>query len=444
MKIVDPAQESPLMRALGAMGIAPLGQGVRQGLGWISGGDGTARIVRVGRAGQVERGPSFRPPSGSAGIAAALHFVAGEDQAGFSAPAGRRLFAADFGVRADGRSDDTDALNRAIAAARGGILSLPAGAISVSSIAIPGGTSIIGQGIGQTTIVQRRGATRPLLVNERPSQGDSEIWLESFAIDGNASLRSRVLHGVLMDRVRNSYFDIECRNAGSHGFLLANGGGNRFGPHMHCHSNGRFAPGYGLYIHNSDANQVHGGRFDDNCIGVAVESSGGGHARRNAISVVTCTANRADFAQSGAGIHFEQSAGNDCDDGLVIDCTCQGSTGVGINNTATNLKISGGVVRNNRLSGITTSGARGFVYQGIELSGNAFASTPGYAAEMRFDDSGMRHASSGDVVDCRMTGTAADGAIKTLSAFSRIDFARNRFAGYRKGYNLAGAGDRIN
>ncbi|MBD8548167.1 hypothetical protein [Sphingomonas sp. CFBP 8760] len=319
---------------------------------------------------------------------------------------------------------------------------LPAGIFECTGLTIGSNTRLIGAGQGRTVLCPTRGANRPVLVNADPLAGNNHIEIRDITIDGRASDQDRTVNGIQMENVTQSIFDLEVRNCFGSGFLLSGGRANHFGPTMYCHGNGRRSAGYGLYIFGSSGNVVRGGRFNDNCIGIAVEASRQGvEARDNRLLQVQCTANRADFGQSGAGIHFEQSEGGNCDGGVVIDPRCIHSTGVGINNTGCLLRIDGGYCGENREAGIVTIAAIGFTYDGIVCKDNARGNSTGYRSEMRFDDTGLQPGSRGTVTNCRLNGTAPDGGMRTMSRHSAIRFINNKVIGYRFPYIMSGIAD---
>lgn len=326
----------------------------------------------------------------------------------------------------------------------GGEVRLAAGEFVIEGLRIPSGVRLIGAGRGRTILRLAPNARLPALANARGREGDGDIVLRDLTVDGAAEQQSRTLSGVLMDNVVDSAFDIEVRNCRGTGLLVSGGGRNRFGSGMFAHGNGRAVAGYGLYIFGSSDNLVEGGRYDDNCIGLAIEASRVGvRARRNRVVEPLCRANRADHGQSGAGVHFEQTEGGDCDGCVLIRPVCSGSTGVGVNNTGCALVIDGGTCVDNRETGIVTIAARGIRYAGLTCSGNARGRSNGYRAEMRFDDSGLRPGTTGTVFDCVLRGTAPDGGVRTMSPHSALLFARNRVEGYRFPYILSGRGDRV-
>jgi parallel beta-helix repeat protein len=71
--------------------------------------------------------------------------------------------ALDFGVKADGATDDTTAFQACIDASYGNKVYVPAGVIIVSNLTITGELELAGQGYTRTTIKQKTGATGDLL-----------------------------------------------------------------------------------------------------------------------------------------------------------------------------------------------------------------------------------------------------------------------------------------
>ena len=346
-------------------------------------------------------------------------------------------------AQGDGRTDDTAALSAAINSGANTIL-LEAKTYLCGGLQIPSNCTLQGAGQGQTILKLLPNAGQPLIRNADSHQGNREIALLDLSVDGNAADQRAITNGILLDRVIAGHFEIEVTNCHGSGMVVSGGGNHNFGPKMYVHANGYRTAGYGLYLFCSDENIVLGGRYNDNCIGIAVEASGEGrHARYNEIRGSQCIGNRADFGQSGAGVHFEATNGADCTGGRIIGADCIGSTGVGINNTGTDLTIIGGLCADNRESAVTTIAARGFIYMSMLLQSNAVGRSTGYRAELRFDDTGLVPASKGRVSNCTLRGSAPDGGIRTMARGSAISFVDNEVSGYRFPYILSGDGDRI-
>lgn len=347
-----------------------------------------------------------------------------------------------FGAVLDGTTDDTAAIQAALDSGFAEITMGP-GTTVVTGLTHPDGVTLRGAGRGVSIIYLADGSDTHVIAS---ATGASGCGLFDLTIDGNDAGQASPGHGFVGDGLTNSAFDrVEVKNARGTGIVISGGGGNTFGPGMNVHGNGALVAGYGLYLYCSDDNHVDGGIYDDNCIGIAVEASGAGQtAHRNRIVTPLCRNNRADFGQSGAGVHFELSAGGEGEGNVLVGPVCTGSTGVGINNTAMAVQMLGGIVSNNDGAGVTTLAANGFAYIGIDLLDNSTTggSAP-YRTEMRFDDSGLNPASSGLVASCRMRGSAPDGGVRTLSTNSAVIFRGNDVSGYSVDYSTASTADRV-
>ncbi len=347
-------------------------------------------------------------------------------------------------VRARATASTTLDLQHLINANAGRDVILPAGVFEIDRLELPSRIRLVGAGIGRTILRAAPGLRQPLLANAGGEHGDEGIEIAGLTIDGNDSGQTSLVHGFQCLNVRNSRFEIEVRACAGTGLLMSGGGGNVFAPGMYVHGNGRRRVGYGLYLYGSDDNQVSGGRYDDNCIGIAVEASGrGSHSRNNRIEGARCLSNRADFGQSGAGVHFEQTAGGDCSGGIVARVECGYSTGVGINNTGCDLRIAGARLTRNRESAVTTIAAIGIHYAGIICRDNARGGSTSYRAEMRFDDTQLVPGTTGIVERCDLRGDAPDGGIRCMSPHSAISFRHNRVVGYRNPYIFSGSRDSV-
>lgn len=337
---------------------------------------------------------------------------------------------------------DAHYIQKLIAAAAGGQVSLPSGVFVCGQIVVPARTQITGAGIGRTILLAQPGLDTPFVIAEEAG-ARTEITLRALTIDGNASLQMAVVHGMVFDRVTRCRLGVEVRNCRGTGVVFTRGGQNWFEQEMHVHNNGRAVPGYGLYLYGSAENIVSGGRYHANCIGIAVEAAANMQARRNRIDSPHCLGNRADFGQSGAGVHFEQSGGGDCDESILLNPLCRNSTGVGVANTGCALTIVGGDIRDNHGSAVATLAAEGILYSRISCSNNARGRSNGYRAEMRFDDTNVKRGTTGRVERCRLHGDAPDGGIRTMSRQSAISFVDNEVIGYRPPYALASPHDLV-
>lgn len=351
----------------------------------------------------------------------------------------RTVYAAQFtGFVADGATDCTTALTNAMARAAGGDLILPSGTIIASQITIPSNTRLIGQGQGNTILKQKAATSAHFVINSDNVSGNTGIRLEALTVDGNGVNQSAGYNAVLMDKVSKSFYNIEVKNGAAMGFSNSGGGDNVYGLQMYSHSNAVLSAGYALYIYNSDKNLIFG-RYDSSAIGLVIESAGvGGHSNFNRIIGVYCEGNAAVFGQSGAGIHFEQTVGNNCDYCEVVGAVVAVNA-LGISNSGVGLVVTGGQIYGNSGAGISTLAATGFVYTGVKFYNNGLGAGAGYKQEMRFDDSIV--SSSGDVIGCYARGTTAEAAFETTSTGSAVRFIDNDVAGYAVNYVLSGTAD---
>lgn len=343
----------------------------------------------------------------------------------------------DFGAVGNGIANDTAAIQAALNAAPN--VYVPAGTYMVNGLTLNTENSVVGDGFGATVFKLRNGANASVFQNADTVAGNPNIKLSNFSVDGNYTNQTSTVHGVIFTKCNSPYFDVEIYNCRGTGIVLSGGSGASTSNRNTCYSNGIAAAGYGFYVFNHDRATVYG-YYHDNCIGVAIEASGTGTTASGCRVSVTANDNRADFGQSGAGVHWEQSSGGSADDGIAIGCVCTNSTGVGINNTACNLTIIGGVVSGNTKSGVITSAAQNFLYTGIKMLDNGAGDAVGYQTSMRFDDSGLNPASVGEVIGCYATGSTIDG-YKTLSVNSAVTFTNNYASGFTNDYVLTSAND---
>lgn len=407
-------------------------------------GDGVLIYYERNVGGSYEIGRALSPAALAAADAASKIGFVQVGQGGvpetLSAAVGRTKYADQFGVKADGESDDTEALARAINAAEGGTLYIPAGVIVAVEISVPSFTVLRGQGLGKTILKQKGGSSRYFLVNAQ-STGDRGIALLDFTIDGNGPEQTNSSSGVVFDKCQNCVIGIEVKNCFGTGIVISGGGWNLLNEQTYSHGNGKTSAGYGAYFYNSDGNIAIGGRYDDNCIGIAVEASGiGAHSNFNRLIHIHAEGNRADHDHSGAGAHFEASSGGNCDFSELAGGVIANGTGIGINNTGCAVKISGTTVKGNSGAAVSTLAASQFQYSGLKLLGNGDGAGEGYRAQMIFDAPG--YASDGVVDGCYVRGGAAvDGALRTTQPGSAVKFLNNDVAGYATPYVLSGNGD---
>jgi hypothetical protein len=343
----------------------------------------------------------------------------------------------DFGAVGDGVTNDTVAIQAALDTALQ--VYVPAGTYMVSGLTLNDNNCVVGAGFQSTIFKLINGSNASVFDNANTVAGNPNIKLSNFSIDGNYTNQTSVVHGIIFTKCDNPYFDVEIYNCRGTGVVLSGGSGASTSARNTCYSNGIAAAGYGFYVFNHDRATIYG-YYHDNCIGVAVEASGAATTASGCRVSVTANDNRADFGQSGAGVHWEQSAGGSANDGIAIGCVCTNSTGVGINNTACNLTIIGGVVSGNTKSGVITSAAQNFLYSGIKMLNNGAGDAVGYRTAMRFDDSGLNPASVGMVIGCYATGATVDG-YKTLSANSAVTFTNNFASGFTNSYVLSSTDD---
>lgn len=291
-------------------------------------------------------------------------------------------------------------------------------------------------------LMAANGLNADVLQNADTASGNSGIsWTGHCKIDGNY-LNQTGGNGITFDKVTDSDFGVfEANNCKGHGILFSECDRNTI-KDIRAKSNGKTQAAYGAYFYNSSDNEVDRARVDDNCIGIAVEASGAGKsAVRNTLCNVKARNNRADYSQSGAGVHFEEGAGGNAGDNVVIYPDCRGSTGVGINLTdVDNIKIIEPVLRDNGKSGLTALQSLNIQIIGGEAIGNAATEGAGYRAQMRFDDSGLTGC-TGTVIGLKASGS--ENAVKTFSSGCAMRFVACDLTGTVAPYNLSGAGDNV-
>lgn len=291
-------------------------------------------------------------------------------------------------------------------------------------------------------LMAANGLNADVLQNSNTSGGNSGIsWTGHCRIDGNY-LNQTGGNGITFDKVTDSDFGIlEANNCKGHGILWSECNRNIV-QDIRASRNGKTLAAYGAYLYNSSDNEVKRASVADNCIGIAIEASGAGKtATRNTISSVKARNNRADYSQSGAGVHFEESAGGYAGDNVVIYPDCRNSTGVGINLTdVDNIRLVEPVLRDNGKSGLTALQSLNIQIIGGEAIGNATAEGAGYRAQLRFDDSGLTGC-TGTVIGLKASGS--EEGVKTFSSGCAMRFVSCDLAGTVAKYNLNGAGDNV-
>lgn len=116
------------------------------------------------------------------------------------------LQASDFGVIADGTTDDTSNLQSAIttAATTGRVLYLPAGTMIVESLTIPSGSRIVGQGVNKTIIKRKASSstTNFILYNTA-----LYTTMEFLSVDGNKANQTVAAHNISLSGCRDNFFN---------------------------------------------------------------------------------------------------------------------------------------------------------------------------------------------------------------------------------------------
>lgn len=114
------------------------------------------------------------------------------------------LNAVDYGVVADGATDDTTALQTAIttAATAGRVLTLPAGTMIIDTIAIPSNSHIVGQGVAKTIIKRKNNATTNNFVTYTSALYTA---LEFVSIDGNKANQTVAAHNISFVGCRDNF-----------------------------------------------------------------------------------------------------------------------------------------------------------------------------------------------------------------------------------------------
>lgn len=150
---------------------------------------------------------------------------------------------------ADGVTDDTAIINATLADADVSIAMLPAGTIMVtSSVRVPSGKTLMGAGVGRTTIKAKTGFSKTVYkgVVVAPETSATNVTLRDFTVDGNKLYHAAIvhadnrIHGVLFER--NDGFavrDVNIRNCTGYGHYCAGtfDGSNsvRNGYYENCH-----------------------------------------------------------------------------------------------------------------------------------------------------------------------------------------------------------------
>ncbi len=129
------------------------------------------------------------------------------------------LKATDYGVVADGVTDDTTNLQTAITAAAtaGRVLLLPAGTIIIDNIAIPSGSRIVGEGVNKTIIKRKNNATTNNFINHTSAFFTA---LEYLTVDGNKANQTVAAHNISFFGCRENFLN----NVVSYGAKAVGGG----------------------------------------------------------------------------------------------------------------------------------------------------------------------------------------------------------------------------
>lgn len=145
------------------------------------------------------------------------------------------LNAADYGVVADGVTDDTTNLQTAITAAAtaGRVLTLPAGTILVDTISIPSNSHIIGQGVLKTIIKRKNNAATNNFITYTNALYTA---FEFIAVDGNKANQTVAAHNISLvgcrDNLFNNVFSYSAKVVGSSygcGFAIQDGANDTSG-----------------------------------------------------------------------------------------------------------------------------------------------------------------------------------------------------------------------
>lgn len=343
----------------------------------------------------------------------------------------------DFGAVGNGVTDDTTALQNFITASTGRARYVcPPDTYLTGKLTVPDNSRI--EWLPGTTLKAKSGLNDSVIVNGGAS---GVVWTGHLKVDGDY-LNQTTGNGITFSGLSDSRFGvIEANNCRGHGAVFSECNRNIIAD-FRGKSNGKAIAGYGLYIYNSSDNEVQRARVDDNCIGIAVEASGSGKsAVRNTLAFVKARSNRMDYSQSGAGVHFEESAGGNAGDNVVVYPDCRNSTGVGINLTdVDNIRVIEPVIRDNQKTGLSALQCLNIQVIGGEFIGNATTEGAGYRAQMRFDDSGLTGC-TGRVIGTKASGS--ENAVKTFTTGCAMQFIGCDLVGTVDAYSLAGTNDSV-
>lgn len=116
------------------------------------------------------------------------------------------LQATDYGVTADGVTDDTAALQSAISAAAsaGRVLNLPAGTILIDTVTLPSNSRIIGQGVNKTIIKRINNSGTNNFINYTSALYTT---MEFLSVDGNKANQTLAAHNISLTGCRDNFFN---------------------------------------------------------------------------------------------------------------------------------------------------------------------------------------------------------------------------------------------
>lgn len=317
----------------------------------------------------------------------------------------RWVFPEQFGAVGDGTTDDTTAITNALGTGKDVCLLFGKTYLTSGNTVSTAGQAVFGG--GKLKLKDSSNATVITI-------GANGVRILDIEIDGNylnqtsgnglaASARSNcIVRGAII------------KNCRGHGINFSTGSNNRV-EGCDVSDNGQAAAGYGIYFFNSSRNRATNNTANNNCIGIVLESSGAATScNYNVVVGNSCNTNRADFAQSGAGIHLEESASGSCSYNQVTGNDCDGNAGLGVNVSAgTGNGIVGNNVRNNTKSGIAVSSSIDILVSGNNVLDNGSGDTAGYQCALRFDDTALVPASTGVVI-----GNILSGSVEGIKTFA--------------------------
>lgn len=283
------------------------------------------------------------------------------------------LLSAVTGAAGDGIVDDTTAIQAALTAGAGGVVTLPAGTFLSGRLTIPARTWLRGAGQGATILKLKNGYNADFITN---TNGASDITITDLSVNGNkanqtsgAQCRGIYLLScarLLIDRVH--VYDVE-----GHGIHLSNTGtveGQRVSNCLLERAGSNPIATYGSNIAATNATDLlitNTVSLDSAKAGFRLAGSGinlaGCVARRNGNGgIVTVSGENTGITVTGgvysdngitAGIVAQSNA-----DGIrlvgvknaelnSVKCSNNQGAGVGIYNSSTHVNISGGQYRNN-------------------------------------------------------------------------------------------------